>query len=66
MSGESEAQLVAPADPASESGLGCTGQARGLTGLHRQLAQGVHSDSGQPGWDRPPQLPASPGAGTHS
>ena len=57
---------MAPADPASESGLGCTGQAHGLTRLHRQLGQGVRSDISQPGWDRPPWVPASPGVGTHS
>ena len=42
---------MGPADPASEPGLGCTGRAHGLTRLHRQLEQGVHSDSSQPGWD---------------
>ena len=42
---------MVPADPASEPGLGCTGQAHGLTRLHRQLEQGVHSDSSQPRWD---------------
>lgn len=42
---------MVPADPASEPGLGCTGRAHGLTRLHRQLEQGVHSDSSQPRWD---------------